>query len=363
VNVSSSVWYVTITAFTALFLVEFFIAERRRASDRKQQLSGHTFTTREATAWIGFYSLAAIVFGTWVWINYGSDYGQQFFAGWLTEYSLSTDNVFVFAVIMSSFAVPSHLKHRVLEIGIVLALILRSGLIFVGSQAIHRFDAAFYVFAIFLFYLAVSVWRSEDQEPDPEGNGFVRWVAKRVPVSPNFVGSKFFVREKGKKLHVTPMLLVVIAIGTTDLIFAIDSIPAVFGLTTETYIVVAVNAFALFGLRQIFFLIDGLLGKVRHLSRGLSAILFFIAGKMLIEAIVATTSLHLPEINIFSSLIVIITILLITVILSVREGARLHGLRTLSEEKSEEIIEHDAGLALDELAHTDSAQDTETDKN
>jgi len=353
-----------------MFIAEFLIVETRRGRNKnsgRQESPGHIFTTREAGSWIAFYVTAAIIFGIWLWIHYGSEFGQQFFAGWLTEYSLSTDNVFVFAVIMSSFMVPNGLKHRVLEIGILLALILRSGLIFLGAQAIHRFDAAFYVFSIFLLYLAVTVWRSEDVEPDPEGNGFVRWVAKRVPVSPTFHGSRFFVHNKGEQRQITPLLLVIIAIGTTDLVFAIDSIPAVFGLTTETYIVVAVNAFALFGLRQIFFLIDGLLGKVRHLSRGLSAILIFIAVKMFIEAIDLTTSIHIPEINIFVSLIVIVSILLVTVLLSIREGARLRGLRSLSEEKSEEIIEHNAGVALDALPDNDSVQDSdkklETDNN
>lgn len=351
-NVSSLVWYSTILAFAGMFLVEFLIVERRRRNEQK-----HVFTTREASAWIGFYVVAAIIFGIWLWVNYGSDYGQQFFAGWLTEYSLSTDNVFVFAVILSSFAVKDHLKHRVLEIGIVLALILRSGLIFLGAQAIHRFDAAFYIFSIFLFYLGVTVWKSEDAEPDPEGNAFVRWVAKRVPIAQDFDGARFFFRPDGQKRHVTPFLLVIIAIGTTDLVFAIDSIPAVFGLTTEAYIVVAVNAFALFGLRQIFFLIDGLLGKVRHLSRGLSAILIFIAAKMFIEAIDATTSFHIPEINIFASLIVITAILLVTVLFSVAEGRRIHGMRTLAEIKTEEIVDEVAGDALDELSDNDSVQD------
>ncbi|MEI7443232.1 MAG: TerC/Alx family metal homeostasis membrane protein, partial [Actinomycetes bacterium] len=360
-NVSSLVWYSTILAFAAMFIAELLIVEIRRGKNKnsgQQKSVGHIFTNREAGAWIAFYVTAAIIFGTWLWISYGSEFGQQFFAGWLTEYSLSTDNVFVFAVIMSSFAVPDHLKHRVLEIGILLALILRSALIFLGAQAIHRFDAAFYVFSIFLFYLAFSVWRSEDSEPDPEGNGFVRWVAKRVPVGPWTKDSPLPNRDENGRRQITPFFLVIIAIGTTDLIFAIDSIPAVFGLTTETYIVVAVNAFALFGLRQIFFLLDGLLGKVRHLSRGLSAILFFIAAKMFIEAIDATTSIHIPEINIVVSLMVIVSILLATVLLSVREGNRLHGLRTLSEEKSEHIIEDAAGDALTDISDNDSVQDT-----
>lgn len=347
-----------------MFVAEYVIVRVRKGKDSVssgKKLKKHIFTTREAGAWIAFYLTAAIIFGIWIGIKYGSEFGQQFFAGWLTEYSLSTDNVFVFAVIMSSFAVPDYLKHRVLEIGILLALILRSGLIFLGAQAIHRYDQAFYVFSIFLFYLAVTVWRSEDVEPDPEGNGFVRWVAKRVPVGPWSDESELPSRDKNGRRQITPFSLVIIAIGTTDLIFAIDSIPAVFGLTTETYIVVAVNAFALFGLRQIFFLLDGLLGKVRHLSRGLSVILIFIAAKMFIEAIDRNTSIHIPEINIFVSLMVIVSILLVTVLLSIREGNRLHGLRSLSEEKSEHIIEEAAGDALTELSDNDSVQDT--DKN
>jgi tellurite resistance protein TerC len=345
-----------------MFIAEFVIVEIRRGKNKnsaQQNSAGHIFTNREAGAWIAFYVTAAIIFGIWLWISYGSEFGQQFLAGWLTEYSLSTDNVFVFAVIMSSFAVPDNLKHRVLEIGILLALILRSGLIFLGAQAIHRFDAAFYVFSIFLFYLAITVWRSEDAEPDPDGNGFVRWVAKRIPVAKGYEGMKPFRHKPDVGWSITPFLLVVIAVGTTDLIFAIDSIPAVFGLTTEAYIVVAVNAFALFGLRQIFFLIDGLLGKVRHLSRGLAAILLFIAFKMLIEAIDATTWLKVPEINIVVSLSVIIGILAATVITSVIAESKRDGLNSASEARSEQQLTQVAGDAQESILDNDRVLDTD----
>jgi len=357
-HVSSLVWYTTISAFVGLFVFEFVIVELRRRNGTSNH-NGHIFTNREASAWIAFYLIAAIIFGAWLWSHYGSDYGQQFYAGWLTEYSLSTDNVFVFAVILGSFGIQQEHKHRVLEIGIVLALILRSGLIYLGAQAIHRFTASFYVFAIFLFYLAITVWRSENTEPDPDGNGFVRWVAKRVPVYTGYQGMKLIRRRPDIGWSITPFLLVVIAIGTTDLIFAIDSIPAVFGLTTEAYIVVAVNAFALFGLRQIFFLIDGLLGKVRHLSRGLAAILLFIAFKMLIEAIDATTSLKVPEINIVVSLAVIIGILATTVITSVIAESKRNGLNSASEARSEQQLTQVAGDAQESILDNDRVLDTD----
>ena len=354
VNVTTTAWIVTVVSFLAMFAIEFVLIDRRHKLFSKQARE-HIFTNTEAIGWIVFYTIAALGFSAYLWMHYGQDYGQQFLAGWLTEYSLSTDNVFVFAVILTSFAVPEVLKHRVLAIGILIALLLRSILIFIGAQAIHKFEVSFLVFSLFLFYLAYSVWKSEDSEPDPEGNAFIRWVSKRIPTSSHYDekdAAKFTTidRESGKR-KITPMLLVILAIGTTDLIFAIDSIPAVFGLTNEAYVVVAVNAFALFGLRQIFFLIDGLLGKVRHLSRGLSIILGFIALKMFIEAIDALTFLAIPEIHTGFSLLFIVVVLSLTVWLSARESKRItvDGL-TEVEQRTDALLEQDAGFAIEDLA-------------
>lgn len=341
-HVSSTMWIVTLTAFLVMFVVEFIVVERR----------AHAFSTKEAVAWIAFYVFAAVAFGVYIWMNFGHTYGQEFFAGWLTEYSLSADNVFVFAVILSSFAVPSVLKHRVLSIGILLAIALRAILILVGVKAIQRFEATFYVFGLFLLYLGYSVWKSADGEPDPEGNAFIRWIEKRFPTTKHFDGHKWITVQNGRKV-ITPMFLVILAIGTTDLIFAIDSIPAVLGLTKEYYLVVAVNVFALFGLRQLFFILDGFMGKVRYLTHGLSIILILIGLKLILEAIAATTDLHVPHIRSEVSLVVIIGVLVFAVLLSLYQE-RTNPEVIAEVKKSEDIISQDAGSALNDLPDDDA---------
>ena len=348
-NVSTTLWTVSLTVFAAMFVIEWLIVERR----------AHVFSMKEAAAWIIFYVVAAITFGILIWTHFGHTFGQQFFAGWLTEYSLSADNVFVFAVIMSSFAVPKDLKHRVLSVGILLAIGLRAILILVGVRAIQQFEATFYFFGAFLLYLGISVWRSADEEPDPEGNSFVRWIEKRFPTTRHYDGHKLLTRRDGRRV-ITPMFLVILAIGTTDLIFAIDSIPAVLGLTKEYYLVVAVNVFALFGLRQLFFILDGVMGKVRYLTHGLSIILVLIGIKLIVEAIASTTEIHVPHISSEFSLAVICSVLVATVLFSLyKEKVEP---QALSHEQSDQaLIEKDAGVALKDLPDGDSVQGTDQD--
>jgi len=350
-TVSSTLWTVSIVAFVAMFVIEFIIIERR----------AHAFTIKEAVSWVIFYMLAAVGFGAYIWSHFGHTYGQQFFAGWLTEYSLSVDNLFVFAVILSSFAVPAELKHRVLSIGILIAIGLRAILILVGVQAIQKFEASFYVFGIFLLYLGWHIWKSSDEEPDPDGNAFVRWIEHRFPTTRHYDGHKWLTKIDGRRV-ITPMFLVILAIGSTDLLFAVDSIPAVLGLTSEYYLVVAVNVFALFGLRQLFFILDGLMGKVRYLTHGLAVILGLIGVKLILEAMHATTDLHVPEISSEFSLAVIVSVLLFTIGLSLYKEKR-DPLAVAQEAKTQSVIEKDAGVALEELPDNDSAQGTDTDQN
>jgi tellurite resistance protein TerC len=343
-NVSTTVWLVTLGILVAAFVLDFVVVDARP----------HVFGPKQAARWVVTYIVAALLFAVFVWNYFGAEYGQQFLAGWITEYSLSVDNLFVFIVLMSSFAVPELLKHRVLLIGVAIAIVLRGVLIVVGAAAIAKFTATFYVFAAFLFYTAVSVWRSHDEEPDPEGNGLVRLVEKYVPTSREYSDARFTVRIDGKRF-ITPLFVVILAVGTTDLLFALDSIPAVFGLTQEPYLVFAANAFALMGLRQLYFLLDGLLSKIIYLARGLAIILGFIAIKLFLEAIEGTTDLHPPHITIAISLMFIASVLGVTVITSLIAVRRSPELAQQSEivQAIEESTEH-RGDAIEHLGPEDS---------
>ena len=343
-NVSSAVWIVTLGILIAAFVLDFVVVDARP----------HVFGPKQAARWVVGYILAALAFAAFVWNYFGAEYGQQFLAGWITEYSLSVDNLFVFIVLMSSFAVPEMLKHRVLLIGVAIAIILRGALIVVGAAAISRFTATFYVFAVFLFYTAISVWRSHDEEPDPEGNGLIRLVEKYIPTSREYVDAKLTIQISGKR-YITPLFVVILAVGTTDLLFALDSIPAVFGLTKEPYLVFAANAFALMGLRQLYFLLDGLLSKIIYLARGLAIILGFIAVKLFLEAVAGTTDLHPPHITIAQSLMFIATTLGVTVITSLIAVRRSPELALQSEisHAVNESTEH-LGEAIEHLGSEDS---------
>jgi len=299
-------WIATLAGLIGVILIDLIIVDRRP----------HPFTTKDAARWVIFYVACAALFAVFISVYFGVSYGGQFVAGYLMEYSLSVDNLFVFLVIMTSFAVPAALQHRVLLIGIIIALVLRAGLILVGAELIARFEGTFYLFGAFLLFTAWKVWTAEDSEPDPNGNGLIRWVATRVPTSSEYDGTKMITRVAGSRA-LTPMALVILAIGTTDLLFALDSIPAVFGITSEAYLVFAVNAFALMGLRQLYFLLQGMLGRLQYLNKGLAVILGFIGVKLVLEAIHATTSLPVPVIPVWLSLVVIVGVLTVTAVASV----------------------------------------------
>jgi tellurite resistance protein TerC len=306
-TVSLLAWIITLVALLAIIVFDLIIVDRRP----------HDFTAREASRWIAVYVGLAMIFAVIVWFQYGAGYAGQFVAGYLTEYSLSVDNLFVFLVIMTSFAVPAALQHRVLLVGIVIALVLRGILIVIGAEIIHRFQGVFFLFAAFLFFTAWKVWTGEDEEPDPETNKFVTFISSRVPTTTEYAGTKLMTRIDGKSF-LTPLAMVMLAIGTTDLLFALDSIPAVFGITSEAYLVFAANAFALMGLRQLYFLIRDLITKLRHLNKGIALILVFIGIKLLLEACHSVLGWNVPLVPVWLSLIVIVGILAVTTMLSLR---------------------------------------------
>jgi tellurite resistance protein TerC len=306
------VWALTIGAFVLILGVDLAIAIRK---------GPHVIAVSEATKWIVFYIALAIAFGIGLTVVAGGQSGGEFFAGYLTEYSLSVDNLFVFVIILASFAVPQEHQHKVLLFGIVLALILRGAFIAIGAAAISRFIEVFFLFGIFLIYTAVQLARHRNEEPEVGNNPLLRLMERVLPTTREYDGSKVSTKIDGKRVA-TPLLLVMIAIGTTDILFALDSIPAIFGLTKEPYIVFTANAFALLGLRQLYFLLDGLLDRLIYLSIGLSVILGFIGVKLILEAAHETISKSFPEISIPISLGFIITVLVITTVASLVKTKR-----------------------------------------
>ena len=342
VHISPTLWAVSIAVLLALFVLDFLLVDSG---------SGN-FTQRKATRWVLFYIALALAFAAFLWVHFGeagSELAKQFIAGWVTEYSLSVDNLFVFIVLMSSFGVPPDLRHRVLLMGVAIAIVLRAVLIVVGAAAISRFAATFFLFGGFLAYTAVTVWRSGEEEPDPEGNALVRRLERWLPVTRRYHGHALTIRIDGVR-HITPLFLVIVAVGTTDLLFALDSIPAIFGLTQEPYLVLAANAFALMGLRQLFFLLDGLLSRIIYLSKGLAIILGFIAVKLLLHAAHEVFHAPVPEISISASLAVIAGVLAVTVTASLAAVRRNPALAAMSQAAE---VQRDArahqGEALDDL--------------
>ncbi|MFF5205353.1 TerC family protein [Streptosporangium sp. NPDC000396] len=274
------------------------------------------FSMKQAGIWVGFYVTLAVIFGVLLWVFAGPTSSGQFFAGYLTEYSLSVDNLFVFYVIMTRFAVPKIYQHKVLLVGIVMALVMRGMFIALGAAALSRFSWLFYVFGVFLIYTAVQLVRQHGQDEDDfNENAVLRWARRALPHTDDYVGSKVIVKVDGKRM-VTPMLIVMVAIGTTDLLFALDSIPAIFGLTTDAFIVFTANAFALMGLRQLYFLLGGLLQRLVYLSYGLAFILGFIGVKLILEALHASGVSWAPEVPIWLSLSVIGVTMVITTVVS-----------------------------------------------
>lgn len=297
----------TAIGFIAVLVADFWIVDKRP----------HAFTTKDATKWVLFYVALAIFFGISLIFIFNGEIAGQFFAAYLTEYSLSVDNLFVFLVIMTSFAVPSELQHRVLLVGVILALAFRALLILVGVSAINSFQPTFIIFGVFLIWTAYKVAsdKNVDEEENSGNNLLVRLAGKIAPTLSEYHGNKLTIKQNGVR-YITPLLMVMIAIGGTDIMFALDSIPAVLGLTTEPFIVITANAFALMGLRQLFFLLQGLIEKLVHLARGIAVILAFIGVKLFLLGMEKTFDIKTIHINTYVSLIVIVCVLVITTITS-----------------------------------------------
>ena len=308
-EVHAYTWLLTIGAFVLILGVDLLIAARK---------GPHVISIGEATKWIVFYVALAVAFGIGLAVVAGGQSSGEFFAGYLTEYSLSVDNLFVFVIIMASFAVPQEHQHKVLLFGIVLALVLRGAFIAVGAAVIEAFSGVFFLFGAFLIYTAIQLARHRNEEPEVGSNPLLKLMEKVLPTTREYHGAKVTTRIDGKRVA-TPLLLVMIAIGSTDILFALDSIPAIFGLTKEPYIVFTANAFALLGLRQLYFLLDGLLDRLVYLSIGLSVILGFIGVKLLLEAAHLNISKSFPEVSIPVSLGFIVTVLVITTVASLRK--------------------------------------------
>ncbi|GAA1079102.1 TerC family protein [Nocardiopsis composta] len=308
------VWLATIGAMVAILAIDLAIVDHpwSKKSGPKE------FGVKQAAWWAAFYVGIAIIFGFGVWYFGGGTAAGEYFAGFLTEKSLSVDNLFVFYLIMGAFAVPKKYQHEVLLVGIVIALVMRGIFIAIGAQAINAWSEVFYLFGAFLIYTAVKIVRDhmkgEDEDQDYANSFAVRMVRKVWPVADDYHGAKLTVKLDGRR-HVTPMLMVIVAIGVTDLVFAVDSIPAIFGLTQDAYIVFTANAFALLGLRQLYFLLAGLMDKLVYISWGLSVIMAFIGVKMILHAL-HENGVHAPEIGIATSLTVIIGVMTVTVVAS-----------------------------------------------
>jgi tellurite resistance protein TerC len=320
-HVTPLAWVITLVVTVGFLMVDVFVIGRRP----------HEPSMKESGRHLALFVSLAVLFGIGVFMISGSKYGTEFFAGWLTEYSLSVDNLFVFLIIMTKLAVPRQLQQSALLVGIVLALILRGIFIAAGAAAINTFSWVFYLFGAFLVYTAVKLAKEgESDEDDFEEGRLVRWLRGRVPSTDSYDGARVTVKRDGKRL-MTPMAIVIVALGTTDLLFALDSIPAIYGLTQEPYLVLTANLFALMGLRQLYFLIGGLLKKLVYLSLGLSVLLGFIGIKLVLHAMhenalsFVNGGEHIdwaPDIPIWLSLVVIVGILAVTTVASLVKSGR-----------------------------------------
>lgn len=314
--VTPLIWIITIAITIAFFVFEFFAHVR----------TPHTPSIAESARWSGFYIGLALVFGVGIGLVSGWDFGGQYFAGYLTEKALSIDNLFVFLIVMTGFAVPKEFQQKVLMIGIILALIMRGAFIAVGSALIENYSWIFYLFGALLLVLAYRQAFSS-HESDPANGRLVKFARRLLPITDEYHGDRISVKLGGKRVF-TPMLLTIVAIGFIDLVFAVDSIPAIYGLTNEAYIVFTANAFALMGLRQLYFLIGGLLERLVYLAQGLAVILGFIGVKLVLHALHVNELPFInggrnvdwaPEIPIWFSLVFIGVTIAVATVLSLRK--------------------------------------------
>jgi tellurite resistance protein TerC len=312
-SVPGLVWLLTVLGIIGLLLFDFFFHVRK----------AHVPTLGEAARWTAIYVAIALLFGLGVTIFAGGQTGAEFFAGYVTEEALSVDNLFVFLLLLGSFKVPRADQQKVLLVGIAVSLVARTGFIFLGAALIDSFAWIFYIFGLILLVTAGNLLREQGSEEEAPDNIIIRLARRVLPTSEKYDGDKLFTMVNGRRM-LTPMLLVMVAIGGTDILFALDSIPAIFGLTQNVYIVFTATAFSLLGLRQLYFLIDGLLDRLVYLSYGLAAILGLIGVKLILHALHENNvpfindgqPIHAAEISTGLSLALIVSILLITVVVS-----------------------------------------------
>ncbi|GIE86942.1 TerC/Alx family metal homeostasis membrane protein [Actinoplanes regularis] len=304
-------WTLTIGVIAALLALDLALGVLRP----------HVVGFREAAGWSIFYIAVAIAFGLVFGSVAGWNFGAEYFAGYIVEKSLSIDNLFVFVIIMSTFAVPERYQQEALTFGIIIALVLRVVFIALGATLLSLFSFMFLIFGLILIYTAVQLFRHRDEDPSVDDNGLVKAARRWLPVTEDYVDGKMITRVDGKRM-VTPLFLVLLAIGSTDILFALDSIPAVFGVTEQAYIVLVANAFALLGLRALFFLVKGLLDRLVYLSTGLSVILAFIGFKLILHWAHKAVSPSVPEVSTPVSLGVIIGILVVTTVASLIRSGR-----------------------------------------
>ena len=329
------VWFEigTYIVLTLIIVFDVWIAYRRP----------HVPSTRESSLWIAFYVGLALVFALLMYILGDAEHAGQFIAGWLTEYSLSIDNLFVFIIIMARFSVPRKYQQEILMVGIILALVFRGIFIILGAVVIEQFSAVFYIFGLFLLYTAINqAFTSHDDEEETE-NKLIAFLRRRIPITDTYDGGKLRTVVDGKKIF-TPVLVVFIALGTTDLVFAIDSIPAIFGITQSPFIVFTANVFALMGLRQLYFLLGDLVDRLVYLKYGIAFILAFIGVKLFFHALRSNELPFVnggenvswaPEIGTYTSLAVILAAMLLAALLSLialrRESRRARTASTAPE--------------------------------
>ena len=272
------VWAATLGVIGAMLALDLLVFHR----------DAHEVSMREAALTSAMWVALGVLFGVGVWVVAGGEYGGEYFAGYLIEKSLSVDNIFVFALIFGYFAVPARYQHRVLFWGVVGALVLRAGFIAAGATLLDRFSWTVYVFGAFLLFTGVRMARQRDEHVDPSRNPILRLLRRRVPMTDDYEGQRFFIRRAGRVLA-TPMLAVLVVVETTDVVFAIDSIPAIFAVTDEPFLVFTSNAFAILGLRALYFLLAGMISRFAYLKIGLAAVLAFVGVKLLL-----THHVHMP---------------------------------------------------------------------
>ncbi|WP_255549005.1 TerC family protein [Corynebacterium sp. TAE3-ERU30] len=316
------VWVLTAVIVIAFIAFDFFTHVK----------TPHEPSLKEAGFWTAFYVVLAMLFGGFVWLFWDHQRGLEFLSGYVTEKALSVDNLFVFALIIGTFNVPRKYQQKVLLFGIAMALVFRTVFILLGAAAINAWSDIFYLFGIFLLYTAIkTVWEEAKDAPptDPADMAIIRFTRRFIPMTDDYNGDKMTARVNGKRFF-TPMAMALVAIGFIDVMFAFDSIPAIYGLTNEAYIVFTANALALMGLRQMYFLLDGLLDRLVYLAYGLGIILAFIAVKLILHALHENNlpfinggeDVHVPEIGTWVSLAFIVGVLVLTIVASWIKGKR-----------------------------------------